>query len=141
MGATPGFFASMGGSAGIVFSPCPNPNACSGNNICASWYSGYLCIDCQNGYFRSKLDTCDACPPSPGLLLLVLVFLILLAAAAILAVAARIAAKRSSRVAHSTSERRQPREIPCEKSEGAPRLSFKALAMGIMFVQIASLLE
>ena len=139
--ATPGFFASSGGSAGIVFSPCPNPNACSGNNICASGYSGYLCIDCQNGYFRSKLDTCDACPSSPGLLLLVLAFLILLAAAAILAVAARIAAKRSSRVAHSTSERRQPRSSEKTKSEGAPRLSFKALAMGIMFVQIASLLE
>ncbi|KNC51915.1 uncharacterized protein AMSG_08151 [Thecamonas trahens ATCC 50062] len=66
--AEPGYFPVD--AEGGVFASCPQASSsCAGNGQCHKAYTGFLCKDCEGGYYRTADGQCFACPQSSGLMM------------------------------------------------------------------------
>lgn len=62
-----------------TFLRCPLAGACLAGSRCASGYAGFLCKDCQVGYFRDAQGACKRCPPGSAGAFAAFILLLILA--------------------------------------------------------------
>ena len=75
--AVAGFFRAGEG----LFVECKRPAGCTGGaSVCDAGYTGYMCNECQEGYFSDAARLCQACPSSSSTVLIVFMVLVVLAA-------------------------------------------------------------